>query len=200
MTEFNGMNGTIMLNIPDSPGLWIGTVSGEDYGYKRRLSVSVEMRIEREERSEFYQTTTHETVTRPLSFALTSAVWTPNKSDWVSGGATVEPIREVAAQGHLNTAFTPEQLTELADLGERWHLNTMRAGCAHQERAVDPDGNALTATGYALDNTPPCPLTGYRYGSSWLVEPLPEDFLARLDAILDNVEPGRIYRNPELGA
>lgn len=43
---------------------------------------------------------------------------------------------------------------------ERWHLNDMRSHCVHQD-ASQP-----------WDTVPPCPETGYRCGSSWLVEPL----------------------------
>lgn len=41
----------------------------------------------------------------------------------------------------------------------RWHLNDMNAGCTHQ-------GGASRVIGE------PCPFTGYRYGSAWLVDPL----------------------------
>lgn len=64
----------------------------------------------------------------------------------------------------------------IATLGERWHLNTMRAGCAHQTVVWED-------TPYhrpSLERTKPCPETGYRYGSSWLVELVPAEVVTRL--------------------
>lgn len=46
----------------------------------------------------------------------------------------------VGALGTLQEVFprwTPEQVAELARVWERWHLNDMRAGCAHQREAWD---------------------------------------------------------------
>lgn len=50
----------------------------------------------------------------------------------------------------------------------RWHLNDMHAGCTHQPRVAD----------YA--SVMPCAWSGYRYGSSWLVEPVPTDEMLRM--------------------
>jgi hypothetical protein len=64
-------------------------------------------------------------------------------------------------------AAKAERLAEIAD---RWHLNDMRAACAHM---VDlPDDPTYDAR---KDIT--CPVTGYRYGTAWLVEPLPVDVI-----------------------
>src|SRR5690242_13952124 len=94
---YNGMNGTILLNTPETPGVTVGYVNGADYGYstKRRLRVTVEIRLERAERQESYETTEHEQVSSPLDFALTTAVWNFGNTDWLEGGATVEPLRKV---------------------------------------------------------------------------------------------------------
>ena len=55
---------------------------------------------------------------------------------------------------------------------ERWHLNDMRAGCAHQR--------ALGWNDYTQHPSEPCPTCGYAYGSQWLKEEVPADVLAWL--------------------
>lgn len=194
--SFNGLNGTIMLNAPDSPGVWVGTVDGAPYGYPRfRLSVSVELRLERLERQDEYETTEHDKVSRPLEFAMTTSVWQPSKRDIVSGGATREPLREVAAQGSFGEGWDADKLAQLADLGDRWHLNSLKAGCSHQTVVYEESDYG---TRPSLELTEPCPVTGYKYGHAWLVEPLPADFVSTLLELLADVDPTRIYVNPEL--
>lgn len=161
-----GLNGELVFNAKDVP---VGRTSGESYGYKRSLLVTVEVRMEVLDRHE-YETVNHERVSNPLDFAITTAVWQPGNRDWVSGGATVEPLGELVE--YLN-GFDAESVKALADLAE-WHLNGMTAGCAHQGEPVMRDGRYGPEIDF--DRTPPCPETGYRYGSAWLLRPLPDGF------------------------
>lgn len=55
------------------------------------------------------------------------------------------------------TGWSTEDVALLDEFWQRWHLNDMHAGCRHQEDAGD--------------DAPPCPVTGYHWGSAWLVEP-----------------------------
>lgn len=85
------------------------------------------------------------------------------KNVLVGYGATVEPLNELVS---LAPVFTAEDIAELIRIGA-YHLNDMQAACDHQ--TVQGSGRD------ALDNTPPCPVTGYKYGHAWLVKPLPDD-------------------------
>jgi hypothetical protein len=73
------------------------------------------------------------------------------------------------------------KVRRIVELADRWHLNTMRAGCAHQTVVYEtgPYGRQQPS----LERTKPCPVTGYRYGSAWLVEVPPEDVIAELRAL-----------------
>jgi len=190
---FNGLNGTIVFNTTRD-GIAVGTVPGEPYGCARPLTVTIEIRAERLQRRETYETIEHETVSEPLGFALTSAVWDPSRTDWIAGGATVEPLREVVERGTVSPRLTSDGLARLADIGERWHLNDVKAGCAHQT-VVYEDGEYGRRPSLTL--TEPCPMTGYRYGSSWLIEPLPDGLLDEVSDILEwHVSAGgNVYRN-----
>lgn len=195
MTTFNGLNGTIMLNTGDE-GLLVGYVPGSEYDAKRRLRVTVDVRIERLERHETYQTTTHEQVTRPLDLSITTNVWRPDDRDILAGGATARPLRQVAMVGAPARFWDADNLTTLARLADRWHLNSMRAACQHQQ-VVWEDSQAGRRP--SLTETAPCPHTGYRYGSSWLVEPLPRGALAMLRHLLRGpIENRNVYVHPDL--
>jgi len=77
--------------------------------------------------------------------------------------------------------FDPARVQELARLAA-YHLPSMKAGCVHQSGV----------------NKAPCPVTGYRWGSAWLVEPLPDGFLERVKAVFADVrfKPGQRYDGP----
>lgn len=168
-----GLNGEEVFRRED---VFVGRVPGESYGYKRPLRVTVSVRLESEDRRDEYETVTHEKVSKPLTFAITTAVWIPSGKDWVSGGATVEPLRELT---EFAAGFNAEKAQALADL-DRYHLNGLRAGCVHQTPVYEEKPYRRVD----LDATLPCPETGYRYGHAWLVEVLPDDFQETLTALL----------------
>lgn len=63
--------------------------------------------------------------------------------------------------------FTFGDVRSLAAIWRAWHLNDVRAGCAHLPQAVDTSGPS--------DTWPVCGASGYRYGHAWLYAPLPAD-------------------------
>lgn len=99
--------------------------------------------------------------------------------DFVSGGAGLPALPEHEIM--FDAGWSRARYGELRELAERWHLNTMRAACAHQTVVWASDRYGRQAP--SLDLTPACPVTGYKYGHAWLVEPLPAEVLAYLDAL-----------------
>lgn len=161
-----GLNGNTVL---ESGDVFVGMVSGESFGYKRNLRVTVDVRMEELTRRESYETTDHRQVERPLSFALSVGIWSGSRM--VSGGQCTEVLRELVK---LAPGFTREDIQALADLHATSHLNDMQAACDHQVIPELPaDVNALNRTSWLLDNVRPCPLTGYRYGHAWLLRTIP---------------------------
>lgn len=73
-------------------------------------------------------------------------------------------------------------------LWHRWHLNDMQSGCIHQESRYQADARERPAwnneyTGSTGDTlSGPCAECGYRYGTAWLYEPLPDDILDQIEA------------------
>lgn len=166
MSEFNGLNGDILLNTAGGTGLLLGTVSGLPYGYDGRLRLSVDIRVEELLRREVYETTEHDMVERPLSFAMSAQVWRPDLGDIVCSAPGGSLLMESLYDG--DWLVPTEQVLTLASLGERWHLNDMRAAC--------------------------CPITDYKLGSAWLIEELPPHFMDRLNLALKGLDQTKIYR------
>jgi hypothetical protein len=186
-----GLNGTPVLTVKDMP---IGRVDGTPYGYKRDLLVTVDIRMEH--RADETETTEHNMTTDFLDFAITTAVWRPDRRDWTSGGATVAPLREVIANGRYEQGWNAGRVAALAEL-ERWHLNAMKAGCAHQT-VVWEDSRygrrpSLELTPVCQVRTPYRPVNGYRYGHAWLVELLPKGFLDTVRGLFADCDQTRVY-------
>lgn len=68
----------------------------------------------------------------------------------------------------LLPGWTEEMYRKLLDIWKRWHLNDMMMGCSHQ-RVMDWNRDEH------LDK--PCPICGYKYGCSWIFEPVPDEVI-----------------------
>lgn len=101
---------------------------------------------------------------------------------------------------------------KFADIWKCWHLNNMRPGCEHQreegwnKRSIDPT-KPLNSYGIHFNGqispslnmlawispdehpdgllTRPCSVCGYKYGSAWLHEKVPENILKYLSSFPD---------------
>lgn len=146
---------------------------------KERLVVTLELRVgdlagDLAERG--FQTVEHEPVEPgTLTLSVTHDIVRMDRrlSDaFVAGGAGVpDDVRPT----EWDAGWGPRKLERLRQIARRWHLNTMRAGCAHMELPED--------TSYDARKEIECQAgTGYKYGRAWLVEPLPKDLLDELAA------------------
>jgi hypothetical protein len=142
-----------------------------------------------------------------------------NGDAYGSVGQWIMDFKDYDERGRLTLAdiqpapgWTADTVRRFFDVWERWHLNDMRAGCAHQraegwgERRID---ESKPATAYGKFHpgqhgptwnllgwvtpaevpgglmTAPCPTCGYKYGTAWLTEEVPADVLAFLAALPD---------------
>ena len=87
----------------------------------------------------------------------------------ISGDIYYKNGRGLASCGQINTTLHKEiedlkpTKGTMMDRADRWHLNGMNAGCKHQDNY-----NYVEEYEQLADIE-----TGYKYGSKWLVEPLP---------------------------
>ena len=137
-----------------------------------------------------------------LELSISGEVYDSRGRD-LGGGQCIDALRRLAQEGSTpGPGLTRADLARLLDVWERWHLNGMRAGCAHQraagwaDRPIDA-GKPTSAYGRHYPGqrsnswnmlawvtpaehpegllTRPCPECGYPYGSAWLSEPLPAE-------------------------
>lgn len=151
-----------------SDGVFIGVTPQRDRAF-------VEITLEPVYRPGDVQTVQHGPVpASALRIAISGELYEPRHRVAWAGGQIVEAIRTV--QPGPWGSWTQADITSLCDIWERWHLNDMRAGCAHQgkPRMHSPNGYPQVD----LASVAPCPVTGYTYGHAWLVELLPDDVLA----------------------
>lgn len=92
--------------------------------------------------------------------AIQGAIWNSTQTDILSGGQNVDTM--------VRLVRTPK-MARIAEVWRRWHLNDMRAGCAHQRGQAHEVGDL-------------CESCGYRYGHSWLYEELPADIVAEVES------------------
>lgn len=150
--------------------VFVGTTEG---GYRVLLLGEL-----RREDGRNHQTIQHETVADPVTLSLTSAVFKGKKNisrNHITSGATLEHLGRIVRPA---PGYTLDDTRELHRIGTHWHLNTMRAACAH----MDVPGGKTTDE--LLDAKITCPETGYSWGSAWLTEELPQEVADRFVALL----------------
>lgn len=119
------------------------------------------------------QTVDHAYITSPMTeVSLTGergSKYAPGRSIQ-SGGQIREDLAEITRPA---PGWSLEEIQELAELWERWHLNTMRAACAH----MPEDAHARWDRRERVECSAG---SGYTYGSAWLTELVPGDVVDRL--------------------
>lgn len=146
-------------------------------------AVYVEIEIDTTTVDRPVQTIHHDTVTEVARVSICGHYFHKGsrRKDWTGGG---QCVNMVAAVTRPAVGLTAKDISRLVEIWNSQHLNDMRAGCAHQTPVFRKD----MPNQYDLDAVPPCPETGYRFGSAWLYEvPSPEALadLERIGALLD---------------
>lgn len=126
-----------------------------------------------------------------------------------SAGQIADTLSEITTYA---TGWDADKVARFADTWCRWHLNDMRPGCEHQraegwgKRPIDPSkplntyGRHFPGQGSDSWNmlawvrpdehpagllTKPCPVCGYKYGTSWLTEDVPAEVIEYLASLPD---------------
>lgn len=181
MQQPKGLNGTTVFYVNDAP---VGRVDGDYIGMKRPHLLTVSIRMERLDQQPSYTTISHGQATNPVDFAITFDVWNQSRTnpDIIQGGPGIHGAKALGHLVDVDDAFKG-RIRDLRVIS-RWHLNAMTQNCEHQAHDA------------GLNSTP-CPITGYRWGSEWLVTPLPggdETFLANIRDLFSAVDDEYVWR------
>lgn len=125
------------------------------------------------------ETVRHQFVTEPYRLLTITGAVVDKSGKWDRCGQVVDQVM-IARNG-----WDAGKRYLLYRLWHTWHLNDMRAACDHQSVIWEDSDYGRRPS---LDLTSPCPLTGYRYGSAWLLDPLNEATLEAV-ATLQSIYP-----------
>ena len=106
----------------------------------------------------------------------------------------------------FNAGWNRTKFDKFLDIWHKWHLNDMRPGCEHQRNDPAWDANKVISPGntltgktagwtYPIDHpegilTKPCDICGYKYGTKWFKEEVPQDVIDFLFSLPDStIEP-----------
>ena len=119
-----------------------------------------------------------------IELSISAMMWQRGERErWLewSAGQCIESIEQ-------SFGAIPE-IAKLCSIWRRWHLNGMRAGTVEQERALEDMAPAIYPESHYdkacahLGSALLYEDRGYRYGTAWLFEPLPEDVIADIQNI-----------------
>lgn len=120
-------------------------------------------------------------------------IWNPRHTILYSGGQNLDTIAKYI--------HTPK-MKRIVEIWQRWHLNGMQAGCEHQRewvneripseelpnRYANKDKDGIYAIWVKPSEHPkglltkPCPICGYKYGTAWLMEQLPDEIISEVES------------------
>lgn len=146
-------------------------------GYRMEVDFGLRHHTGRE-----WTTIEHETITDYWEFSASGGLWRSGSED--TFGQILHHLSDLDPD-RLAPGWTKvTDVRSLRTIWERWHLNGMKAACAHMTSDVlvyEPDGyggQRISCSGTV------CPETGYTYGKAWLVEPLPDDVITEVRRLL----------------
>ena len=100
-------------------------------------------------------------------------------------------LRNEQHEIQLAPGWTRDMLARFFDVWERWHLNDMKAGTPAQMAELEKHtfkheyGSHYDWACKLLEEAGLNPDKGYRYGTAWLREDVPEDVIAFLQSLPD---------------
>jgi hypothetical protein len=152
-------------------------------GVKNNLKkMYVELTINQETDNRTAQTINLETIVAYKSLSICG-----------NGGQNIEEIADI--NGYKELYISKSDLNTIIDIWKKWNLNDMNAGTEKQKAFINEwkktnrydfskACDALTEANIYIDN-------GYKYGSAWLIEILPNEIITKVISIFDK------YNKPE---
>jgi len=178
----------------------IGYITNYSYGpRKQAVTLKVELRKLEGNKNGIDGKIYH----NPEELSISGAIWNNRHSDCVSCGQNYDTLEEALKKHELTTngKISNQEMEKLLQVWRRWHLNGMKSGTEKQNKIVDEyyekKGDVshsyeeavkvLREHNLEVDN-------GYKYGTEWRYEPLPDNvikFAKEIQEKLDIKEDGR---------
>lgn len=132
------------------------------YGENKKNKVTLEVELKQKEKG--------------ICLSICGNIWNRNCSDIVAGGQCSDTIKMFFSHD--------KKIMRIVEIWERYHLNDLKAGTPKQEKFIEEwtKGNkyeyakvceALKQEGIYIDN-------GYKYGSKWLFEEIPQNIIEEI--------------------
>ncbi len=174
---------------------------------KHKVTLKIKLETEKGKDQKGVDGITYE---NPLTLSISDSIWQRDESDSMSGGQGQDTLREALDDGKLEVGngISNSEFEKLLDIWDRWHLNDLKAGTSRQRKIIeehedeakynkfdkfldrpvaileDHDAQPDTETsGFGKD--------GYKYGSQWLYEPLPDDVIEFVEEIQQKLQPAK---------
>lgn len=146
--------------------IFIGSTKPDTYD-PHALPITLKIKI-KEKRSENFKTVDLTPITPPaLCLSISGNIGSR------SGGQINETLERLTLDNSIDyrPGWNTGRMAHLLEVWKENHLNDMKAGCRHQNESGEKGLNRL------------CPQCGYKYGSAWLFEPLPQDVIDFIEAL-----------------
>jgi len=105
-----------------------------------------------------------------VEFAASGFIIARHRRNADSAGQVLDALADVTAPAQ---GWTAADVASLLAIWRRWHLNSMKAGCAHMPADARERWDRRERVECAAGS-------GYTFGAAWLVEPLPADVAAEV--------------------
>ncbi len=136
----------------------------------------VELTINQEADTRAAQTTTLKPITAYKSLSMVG-----------TSGQNREETADI--KNYKELFITEQDLKTITDIWQKWHLNDTKAGTVKQQAFIDEwkknNSYDYTAVCEALKEAGLYEDNGYKYGHSWLVNPLPEEIIKEITDIFE---------------
>jgi len=140
----------------------------------KKMYINLEIHQEADTRTA--QTIDHQTITAYKTLSMSG-----------NGGQNTEEIADI--KSYKEMFISENDLNTIITIWNKWHLNDMKAGTAKQQAFIDEwkktNEYDYTAICEALKSAGLYEDNGYKYGHSWLVEPLPQEVITEITAIFE---------------
>ena len=160
--------------------IYLGKIDYSGNG-KKTNRVTIEAELKQIKNLSF--TTDTEPIKEYYTFSASANIWQGNNRDIDAGGQMVDEAASYFPENEI--------AQRLKEIWEKYHLNDLNAGtekqsnCLDEYKKVNPEWRyEYTAACTILEEVDLLEDSGYKYGSKWLVRPIPETIVEEIKELL----------------